>query len=1294
MRRRFIFLLFSFLFLVGFLSFLGAFWLRQHPEWVAQKANQWAQTYVKANPLADSADLTWKGLTWNPWFGISLDSVFLGTPDSHILVRGLRLRGLGYSRGVLQADSLVWDSLYVQGIPQASWGHWFDPWIDTSVDQSSMGIAASHLSGRIAWAPSEHGEVWVLDQAWSDVAWNHPASPGITAQILSPWSGWSPVALSGQWTEFGIDLSLSSQEFTADAHMGTDPTQPMVQWDFVGIPWGASASGVLVGDSTWEKWNALGTQAFWRDRTWFMTGEYVSGQWSAQLFEKEGDEILAALRARGDLHNLAVEGDWDSWRGEVLDSSLTGMTLDGEFSFTGAEKSSGAWIWNLQAMGPRLELGSRTLSNWSISGEGDLRDFTGKISVQNPVLGVCNIHAYPGREEVHFDWAWDERMTYLDSLGLPAKGKISGFIGWSKGGYAHIENALNPGFSPLALDWTRDAKGKHQVDLRLGDYRAGGTFAHSPLTWSMPTETEWESMLSAWLDGRWTWFTDQGIEKIWAESPDWTAQFAMNQGYQRIEAQSRNGDWTFSSAAPMKGLRPIETHLDVLAGTEGTGSATLVSRANSADALTLQWNFPEWESKGRIMANLDRRPGRWTCNLSPSSMSLLGHHSALLGGHGIQYDWQRERLSLGDGLAWRSPVGSFGISGALSPEPYEVLRVQWSDLAIKDWTARWIDENPLEGRVYGQIILAGAVGAWNTSADVWIPDLIVEGQSLGAVESQWDVNIETGQVSMRAQAGWGDSLWLTARGSRQDRWDIEMEIDRFPVPYLAPFTEGSIERWAGSFSAELILREQPRRWNLLGKGSLDDLAFHIPITGVTYMGSPRVQFRQGNISLDGELYDSQRKGKVQVSGGYSYQAPAGKSVDLRLEGNRFLALDRLSGDDFYGQVMAQGQARLTGGFEGLRLEVQASPLDSSVFVLPMDAPVTLEDVGFIQFKTRQQSPQILRSPARKAERDFQFDFGLSLQVTPAITARMILDETVGDVLEGKGSGELRIDYPSSGDLAMNGTVTLQEGTYLFTLENLINKPFVVEPGATLSWTGDPYHAGVQLTALYKTRTNPSAYLGLTSQERLPVDVKLVVSGDLMQPDLGFDISLPTAGSAIQAALQSRLVTPDEKTTQVLSILTLHSFWDQGQGWSATGVSAVETNTTQVLAQQFSNFMTQGLGENWDIQLAYANDPKAMQRQMDASIGRSFLDNRLKVMTEWGIPMGTQQSSMGLGDITLTYQLSEDGRWTATAYSVRNSDMAFTGQPVAQKQGLGIQAQWMGDNWRALWVKLFPSGGRN
>lgn len=192
----------------------------------------------------------------------------------------------------------------------------------------------------------------------------------------------------------------------------------------------------------------------------------------------------------------------------------------------------------------------------------------------------------------------------------------------------------------------------------------------------------------------------------------------------------------------------------------------------------------------------------------------------------------------------------------------------------------------------------------------------------------------------------------------------------------------------------------------------------------------------------------------------------------------------------------------------------------------------------------------------------------------------------------------------------------------------------------------------------------------------------------MQPDLGFDISLPTAGSAVQAALQSRLVTPDEKTTQVLSLLTLHSFWDQGQGWSATGVNALETNTTQVLAQQFSNFMSQGLGENWDVQLAYANDSRALQRQMDASIGRSFLDNRLKVMTEWGIPMGAQQSNVGLGDITLTYQLSADGRWTATAYSVRNSDMAFTGQPVAQKQGLGVQTQWMGASWQALWRQIF------
>ncbi len=220
-------------------------------------------------------------------------------------------------------------------------------------------------------------------------------------------------------------------------------------------------------------------------------------------------------------------------------------------------------------------------------------------------------------------------------------------------------------------------------------------------------------------------------------------------------------------------------------------------------------------------------------------------------------------------------------------------------------------------------------------------------------------------------------------------------------------------------------------------------------------------------------------------------------------------------------------------------------MDSSLFVLPLDAPVTLDDVGFMSFKKREATALGLATTEVKS--DFRFDMGLKVHVTPAITARIILDETVGDILEGQGQGELSIDYPNSGDLQMNGMLTLNKGTYLFTLENLINKPFTVEPGANLTWSGDPYHAQVDLTAVYKTRTNPGPYLGLSSQERLPVDVKLHVTDDLMQPNLGFDIALPTAGSATQAALQSRLVSADEKTTQSLESVDVALFLGPATG---------------------------------------------------------------------------------------------------------------------------------------------------
>ncbi len=1286
--RRILWILLALLFLV--LLVTGAFvaWLGSHPERVNAYADNWLKSWVAAHPLEDGVKVHWDGLSWQPWTGLHLGELSIQSGEDAIKLHGLKLEGLGYSQGIWRLAACQWDSLVIKGTPSSEWGHWVDPWLPTDTTGAPFLWSIGALHGQVRYQAHPGEPSYAMAFALREVS-NIGAS-GLDATLELPLKGLEHLALHGDYSEEGEFWSLTAETdgWLAESQLIFAETGPVIQWDVAGKSWEGSASGAIVGDTSLATWKLLATQAFWRDRTWLAEGSLADDQWTLSFEEEQEGHTLASVSASGDFAQADIDVLWQNWHGGVLDAQLQDLTVDGQFSAHVDFSSSLSLSW--KGEGAYIAWADQRLKGWALEGDGPLESVQIRASLQDPHVQSLVADLEWKRNRVNLVWSWNENTTWLEGLGLPLKGAVDGYFSWANGGHAHVENALDEGYSPLFLDWQGSGKKGHSIDLRVGNYRASLYSSTSPLEWTidkLPNNAS--SALNEWLEGRFLWPQKVGLKEVKFFGPDMEARYTLKKGYQQIlvSGDGASGKWNFESSSPTQGFRPVETHATLV--TDGLKAGIdWLSRNGQKDRIRARVDADEMGIKADLVLALNRGEDRWNAQLQASTLEIQGRTGQFSGGQNLEYDWNRQRFAFNDALIWSGKAGSIGILGALSPDPYEVLRVQWEALPLPIWTQAFgLPELPIGGELWGQFIFAGAIGEWQTSADAWIPELTLDERSLGTIESQWDVDMESGEVAMKAQAGWPgqDSLWFEATGERNPTWDVECLIDRLPLTILNGFTEGSLDAWSGWLNAEVSLREQKGEFVGSGRGTLESAGFTLPVTGVRYEGSPRFRLQGSKVLLEGNLKDSKGVGSLALNGTVDLKAPAGKTIDVRFSSPRFLALDLDHGENFYGFVRALGAGKLHGGFAGLRLDIEATPLDSSLFVLPLDAPVTLDDVGFMSFRKREATALGLSTTEVKS--DFRFDLGLKMHVKPTITARIILDETVGDILEGQGEGELSIDYLNSGDLQMNGMLTLNKGTYLFTLENLINKPFSVEPGASLTWSGDPYHAQVDLTAVYKTRTNPGPYLGLNSQERLPVDVKLHVTDDLMQPNLGFDIALPTAGSATQAALQSRLVTADEKTTQVLSLLTLHSFWDQQQGWSTTGVSAVETNTTQVLAQQFSNFMSQGLGSNWDVQLAYSNDAQTTQRQMDASIGRSFLDDRLTIQTEVGIPVGVRQTSLGLGDVTLTYRLSEDGRWVATAYSVRNADMAFTGQPVAQKQGLGVQLQLSGSNWNQLWQRL-------
>ncbi len=65
----------------------------------------------------------------------------------------------------------------------------------------------------------------------------------------------------------------------------------------------------------------------------------------------------------------------------------------------------------------------------------------------------------------------------------------------------------------------------------------------------------------------------------------------------------------------------------------------------------------------------------------------------------------------------------------------------------------------------------------------------------------------------------------------------------------------------------------------------------------------------------------------------------------------------------------------------------------------------------------------------------------------------------GNTLKARGAGVLNLSInPRTNLFEMYGDYTLSEGSFQLSLQNIINKRFVIEDGSTIQWTGSPMDA--------------------------------------------------------------------------------------------------------------------------------------------------------------------------------------------------------------------------------------------
>ncbi len=295
---------------------------------------------------------------------------------------------------------------------------------------------------------------------------------------------------------------------------------------------------------------------------------------------------------------------------------------------------------------------------------------------------------------------------------------------------------------------------------------------------------------------------------------------------------------------------------------------------------------------------------------------------------------------------------------------------------------------------------------------------------------------------------------------------------------------------------------------------------------------------------------------------------------------------------------------------------------------------------------------------------------------------------------------------------MYGNYEVTEGEYLFTMMSLLlNKPFVVRPGGTITWSGDPFEANLDIQAVYEG-VNTSVYTliqeylliapaEIVSLARTPteVDLTMYLEGSLFHPEISFDIHFPKIPQELRNYVETKMRAlrqdPNELNRQVFGLLMLGQFLPTNYNFQLQQVADVGFNTlSEMIANQLSFYLTElvsewvtddGLISGIDFDFSYNTFTNPGLSQVTSSANefqgrvKTYLFNDRAVFNI-GANVGfngnqtlptTNQGTFVAGEFIFEYFLTQDRRLRIRAYHLSEPDISGR----RTKTGIGL-------SWRA------------
>jgi hypothetical protein len=615
------------------------------------------------------------------------------------------------------------------------------------------------------------------------------------------------------------------------------------------------------------------------------------------------------------------------------------------------------------------------------------------------------------------------------------------------------------------------------------------------------------------------------------------------------------------------------------------------------------------------------------------------------------------------------------------------------------------------GNLNGNINIQNSYTNPIISSNLWLNELNINNEEIGdlSITSKWDKITKTVLMKTLVQKEnitplIGDGYFIP----KTKDFNLDLELDSLPIGFLNLYLSKVMQNLTGTASGKLVLSTKTGGIGLDGKLNVNRAKFDVDLLKCSFSLEDTVSFTPESIRFNKMTVTDPNGRKGMFDGVISHTNFFNMNYDLYLRANNMLLLNTKEYDNplYYGTVFGTGDLAITGTTYDLFIDINAQTEDNTRFYIPMSDKQEVLDNNFIQFVSNSniktpESTIELSKPEYKIDLS-NFTLNMGIDITPKAQMQVIFDPTVGDLLRCTGRGNMQVKMSKKGEISFFGEYTAEEGEYLFSLENVVNKRFDINEGGTLIWEGDPYDAIIDLTATYKLKTSiqplilPSTDTESETKEtfrRVPIHCDLILGDRLSQPSIKFNISAPTMEQSTQNLIDDAINTEEELNRQVLSLLVLNRFYtpnfnaSSSDGGSSVNTAAI-TSTSEMLSNQLSNWLSQ-ISDDFDIGISYRPEDEISSEQVEVALSTQIFNDRVTINgnVEYGKYTATQQNSSNIvGDFDMNVKLNKSGSLRAKAYTHNNDDYSTNDSPTTQGVGISYHEEFntFGELLRKYW----------